>query len=331
MKSLKIFGSPFTIFYVVFAYTMAFSIWWAYLLFAKNEAAFREKIELDKIHFQERYGNNLVYEQTKAYLLQHQKYERQKVMIITEGSVFVILLLLGLLQVRKVFSKEIDLAAQQRNFLLSITHELKSPLAAIKLSLQTMSKRSLEPERSEKLIHNSLSDIDRLESLVENILLAAKIEREEHGLSKTEVNISSLVEDIAKRYTSNKKNVQVTFQIKPNILLETDMLGFTSVVINLIENAIKYSDPGKTVLITLDEDEAYVTLNVIDEGVGIPAEEREKVFQKFYRIGNEETRKTKGTGLGLYIVKRFIEIYDGTIAIASNQPQGTIFKLSLPR
>ncbi len=330
MKFLKIFSNPFTIFYLVFAYTIAFSIWWAYLLFAKNEAAFREKIELDKFHFQERNSADAVYEETEVYQVQLKKYERQKLMIVTEGGVFVVLLLLGLLQVRRVFSKEIELAAQQRNFLLSITHELKSPLSAIKVALQTMARRSLDAAKTEKLIFNSLGDIDRLESLVENILLAAKIEREEHGLSKVSINISELVESVARRYTNNKKKIVIETVIQPDVMLKTDAVGFTSVVINLIENALKYTEEKKKILVLLSAENNEVKLTVADEGIGIPVNERENIFKKFYRIGNEETRKTKGTGLGLYIVQRFVEIYNGSIAVKENSPQGSVLEISLP-
>lgn len=330
VKKSGLLSNPFSIFYFVFAYTIAFSIWWAYLLFAKNEAAFKEKIELDKIHFTERYGNVIAYETTKVYQLQFNKYKRQRVMIITEGGVFIALLLFGLLQVRRVFKKEISLVSQQKNFLLSITHELKSPLASIKVALQTMGLRNLEQEKSEKLINNSLNDIDRLESLVENILLAAKIERKEHGLSKIDIDVSELVEKLTKRFVNNKKKVQFFLNIQSGIILQTDPVGFTSIIINLIENALKYSSEGKKIEVVLEQADTNILLQIKDEGIGIPEAEREKVFEKFYRIGNEETRRTKGTGLGLYIVKRFVEIYEGEISVSDNQPSGTVFTLSFP-
>lgn len=248
-------------------------------------------------------------------------------MIITEGGVFILLLLLGLLRVRKVFLREMELAAQQRNFLLSITHELKSPLATIKLSLQTLTKRKLEPEQSEKLIGNSLLDLDRLESLVDNILFAAKIEREEPGLSSDEINISEIVRSVADRFSHNKKEIVISEEIKNDVYLNADTLAFTSVVINLIENAIKYSPEQTEIKVTLIEDEENTLLSIADNGIGISDEDKNKVFEKFYRVGNEDTRKTKGTGLGLYIVKRVVEIFNGEISIADNSPKGTVFNL----
>ena len=224
-----------------------------------------------------------------------------------------------------------ELAAQQRNFLLSITHELKSPLSTIKLSLQTMMKRKLEPEQTEKLTTNSLIDLDRLESLVDNILLAAKIEREEPGLSNDEINVSEIVRSVADRFSHNKKSISIQEEIKNDIYLNVDALGFTSVIINLIENAIKYSAEETTVRVALHEDEENIYLTIADNGIGISNENKKRVFEKFYRVGNEDTRRTKGTGLGLYIVKRIVEIYKGEITVEDNTPVGTIFNLRFPK
>lgn len=300
------------------------------MLYAKNETAFTERIELQRITFQKD-NPKLDYAASKDYKDLVSKYNRQKFMIVTEGGVFILLLLLGLLRVRKVFLREMELAAQQRNFLLSITHELKSPLATIKLSLQTLVKRKLEPQQSEKLIGNSLVDLDRLESLVDNILFAAKIEREEPGLGSDEINVSDIVRAVTDRYLHNKKAIAITGEIKPDLYLHADALGFTSVVINLIENAIKYSPEQTAMHVVLTEEGGSIVLKVADNGIGISGEDKNKVFEKFYRVGNEDTRKTKGTGLGLYIVKRVVEIYKGEISIKDNTPKGTVFTLRFPK
>jgi len=323
-------GSPFKTFYLVFAYILAFSLWWAYLLYAKNETAFNEKIELQKITFQKNH-DQLDFSSTKAYAEIVSKYHRQKFMIVTEGGVFILLLMLGLLRVRKVFLREMELASQQRNFLLSITHELKSPLATIKLSLQTLVKRKLEPEQSEKLIGNSLVDLDRLESLVDNILFAAKIERDQPGLGRDEINLSEIVRSVADRFTHNKKGIKIENEIENEIYLNADSLGFTSVVINLIENAIKYSPTETSVKIVLKQSEGDIYLIISDNGIGVSNDDKKRIFEKFYRVGNEDTRKTKGTGLGLYIVKRVVEIYKGEITVTDNTPKGSIFTIRLPR
>jgi signal transduction histidine kinase len=323
--------SPFKIFYLVFAYILAFSVWWAYLLFDKNETAFNEKIELNKINFEAKNVSKSLYVESAEYKLILEKYKRQKVMILSEGSFFILLLVLGLLQVRRTFKREIELAEQQRNFLLSITHELKSPLSSVKLSLQTMMKRVLEPEQKDKLLSNSISDVVRLESLVDNILFAAKIERNAHGFSNEDLNLSELTIIVIEKFLLNKKNITLKSTIQDSVYFNTDRMGYTSVLINLIENAIKYSEENSEVTIVLSDDETNIFLEVKDNGYGIPKEEKEKVFDKFYRVGNEDTRKSKGTGLGLYIVKRFVEIYNGTVELTDNIPNGSIFKITFPK
>lgn len=326
----KFFGrNPFVLFYIVSGYILVFTLWWGYLLASKNEQAFTEKVELNRVAY-EAQGNKMKYEDTDSYLKLYSKYERQKVMIVGEGAFFLILQVLGLLQVRSIFSKEIALAAQQRNFLHSITHELKSPLSSVKLSLETMMKRQLTPEQQGKLINNALGDVVRLEGLVDNILFAAKIERDTHGFANEEVNLSDIVELVAAKFRENKNRVSIRADVEEGIYYHTDQIGFTSVIINLIENAIKYSRPDTNVVVALRQADNSILLEVKDEGYGIPDAEKKKVFEKFYRIGSEDTRKTKGTGLGLFIVKRFVEIYKGKIELSDNTGGGSIFRLSFP-
>lgn len=320
---------PFKTFYAVFAYIVIFSLWWGYLLYAKNETAFIEKVELNEVRYRQTNPHEK-YILTKEYVMLHNKYKRQKLMIFLEGGVFVVLMLAGFVMVRRVFKKEIELAAQQRNFLHSITHELKSPLSTIKISLQTMLRRKLEQEQSEKLINNSLIDLDRLEGLVDNILFAAKIEQSQHGFAEDDINISQLTQHIAERFNNNKKGIKIIAHIAPDVYLHIDSMGYVSTVNNLIENAIKYSDEYSDVKVELNNKGNHIELCVADNGIGIPDDEKKKVFEKFYRIGNEDTRKTKGTGLGLFIVKRFVEIYKGNITIADNKPEGSVFTIQLP-
>jgi two-component system phosphate regulon sensor histidine kinase PhoR len=322
--------SPFLLFYIVFGYIIVFSMWWGYLLFSKNEQAFTEKVELDKINYASKH-NPVRYEETQSYLQLLTKYKSYRIMVLSEGLFFLFLQIIGLIQVRRIFGKEIELAAQQTNFLHSITHELKSPLSTVKLALQTLIKRTLEPEQKSKLVNNALSDVVRLESLVDNILFAAKIERDTHGFSDEEINLSDQVHAVVQKFEHNKKNILIRSLIRDDIYYTTDQMGFISVVMNLLENAIKYSDPDSVVDIDLADSDDAVTLSVRDQGYGIPDEYKRKVFDKFYRVGNEDTRKAKGTGLGLFIVGRFVEIYRGKITIIDNAPQGSVFSLSLPK
>ncbi len=249
-------------------------------------------------------------------------------MISGEGVVFISLLVIGIFQVRKTFKKEEELTLQQKNFLLSVTHELKSPIASSKLQLQTLLKHELEREKQKELINNAITDIERLNNLAENILLAAKIENNVHILHKEEYDISLYTTEIVKNAinTFNYKQ-KVSLTIEPGIQLKIDTMNFPSIVMNLFENAVKYSSADSPIIISLKKENHSIILSVVDEGSGISEIEKRNIFQKFYRVGNEETRKTKGTGLGLYIVKYLVEQHNGKIVVKDNLPKGSIFEV----
>jgi signal transduction histidine kinase len=249
-------------------------------------------------------------------------------MISSEGAVFIGLLLLGTYQIRKTFRKENELAARQKNFLLSVTHELKSPIASAKLQLQTLQHRELTKTQQLEIIQNTISDTERLHQLVENILLAANIENNIFSLNRESIDLSAYLEENLRQTIGlfNYKQ-KIVLDIEKDIRMKIDRTSFPSIVLNLFENAVKYSDPGSTITIGLKKHREGVVLSVKDEGRGIPAEEKKNIFEKFYRIGNEETRKTKGTGLGLFIVKHLVELYGASITVKDNVPKGTVFEI----
>jgi signal transduction histidine kinase len=254
---MKFSKNPFTLFYIVFAYIVTFSIWWAYLLYNKNETAFNEKIEINKIYFNSKQHAE-EYINTSEFSDLKQKYERQRSMIIMEGTVFILLLIGGLMIVKRVLTKELRLADLQRNFMLSITHELKSPLAAIKLNMQTVKGRDLEKEKSNKLIENSLSDVNRLETLIENILFASKLESDQNLHNKEELNLTETLHILIERFNKNAKKITIESQLEQDIYYHIDPIGFVSIVTNLIDNALKYSDQNKVIKILLEKAENTV-------------------------------------------------------------------------
>jgi signal transduction histidine kinase len=164
--------------------------------------------------------------------------------------------------------------------------------------------------------------------LVENILLAAKIENNFYTLHKEEYNLSEyLAEGMRQTIESFKYKQKVILDIEPSIFMEIDRTNFPSIILNLFENAVKYSPEDSTITIRLKKQNQKIILNVEDEGSGISDDEKNSIFGKFYRIGSEETRKTKGTGLGLYIVKYLVEQHNGTIKVKNNFPKGSNFEI----
>ena len=251
-------------------------------------------------------------------------------MVLGEGSVFLFLLCIGAYFIYASIKKEEKLREQQRNFLLSVTHELKSPLAAIKLSLQTILKRDLEKRMQASLLNNSLKDIERLDDLVENMLLATKIEGRTYSFPKEEFNLSELVAKIADRlqvHSCGEEQI-INVAIEKGIKVMGDKFALSSVVTNLVENAVKYSGPCAEVAVKLCQIDGKPVLTVTDKGPGIPDAEKMLIFDKFYRVGDENVRKAKGTGLGLFIVKEVLQNHDADISVKDNVPQGAIFEVT---
>lgn len=251
-------------------------------------------------------------------------------MIMGEGSVFLFLLCVGGYFLHQSIKKEERLHEQQTNFLLSVTHELKSPLAAIKLSLQTIIKRDLDKARQTSLLNNSLKDIERLDDLVENMLLATKIENRSYSFPKEEFDFSELVQKIAGRLQIHTCDCDqnIATNIAPGVKIVGDPFALSSVITNLLENAVKYSGPCALVSVGLTTVNGHAFLTVADNGPGIADDEKMLIFDKFYRVGDEKVRKAKGTGLGLFIVKEVLQNHDADISVKDNVPQGTIFEVT---
>ena len=249
-------------------------------------------------------------------------------MILGEAAVFLMIFSVGAFKLHQALNKERKLHTQQKNFLLSVTHELKSPLASIKLYLQTILKRDLDLKHQHYFINNSLKDIERLDDLVENMLMATKIDNKSYSFPKELLNFSELVEKIAERLQVHACNSQVILtEIQKNVRLTGDKFALTSVVTNLIENAIKYSPSCAEVQVKVAARNGNVCFEVADKGMGISDLEKTRIFEKFYRVGSEDTRKTKGTGLGLFIVKQVLDKHQAQIKVINNHPSGTVFEV----
>lgn len=314
---------PLFVFYILVAYVLVQFAWWTFSMFQLNNEISKLKNEL----------NLLKVESTEEISIQgneiNEKLRKRWIMISSEGAVFIGLLLLGVYRIRKTFKKESDLANRQRNFLLSVTHELKSPIASAKLQLQTLQKRELEKSQQQEIIASAISDTERLNNLVENILLAARIDNSSFQIHKERINLSLyLSENMNQMIRLFNYHQKIILNIDNEIYFDIDRTTFPSIILNLFENAVKYSPHDSTITLTLKRNKENIILQIADTGVGVSDTDRNKIFEKFYRAGNEDTRKTKGTGLGLYIVKHIIELHNGSIIVKNNIPKGSIFEVT---
>lgn len=323
---------PLFVFYVLVLYIFASFTWWATLHVKKNKQTFQDKVRIMELEFDKEGLDLSLIPQTKSYQDLEDKLEGQNWMILGEGLVFLVLLAVGTWKIHAGFQKELMLNRQQRNFLLSITHELKSPIAGIKLALQTLLSRDIPPDKQRQLMGNSLRDANRLQNLVDNLLMAAKLENETVTFAREEQNLSELLENIYGPLQGQFGHIrQFEKNIAPDLYIAGDKTALVSIFTNLIENAVKYSEKNDQILLWANKDKEGVKVRVQDTGIGIAESERKRVFRKFYRVGNEDTRTTKGTGLGLFIVKELVERHKGRIQVKGNQPKGSQFVVSFPK
>lgn len=259
----------------------------------------------------------------------NQKLKSRTMQYVGEGATFLIVILIGAAVVYGSFVRRMMVSKQQNNFMLAVTHELKSPVAAIKLNLQTLEKHQLNEEKRKMLIDRCISESNRLNDLCNNMLFTSQIEGRQYKPAMETFSLSvvaeEMVADIAMRYS---RRFQEEIDAGCKVVGDAPMLRIA--ISNLLENAIKYTPASLPITITLTHKPPMAMLSIADEGPGIPDSEKKRIFDKFYRIGNEDTRKTKGTGLGLYLSSKIVEQHKGRITVTDNTPSGSIFHIQLP-
>lgn len=304
------------VYWVLLFYMIAALVWWFIALQNQNSLmANMRLVELKK--------DEPAYLQ-KVEIIEDSR-QRKTTQYIGEGSTFLALILLGAVFVFRAVRKQIKLSQQQQNFMMAVTHELKTPIAITRLNLETLQKRQLQEETQQKLISNTLQETERLNSLCNNILLAAQLEAGLNASSKQEINFTELVEDCVGDFVNRYSKRKINSDISECVYINGEEILLQMLVNNLLENALKYSPKEAPILIVLKEINDKINLQIIDEGIGIVEADKKKVFDKFYRAGDENVRTAKGTGLGLYLCKKIMQGHRGYISITDNKPQGSIF------
>jgi signal transduction histidine kinase len=253
--------------------------------------------------------------------------------LLAVGTTFLVLLLVGVVVYLLLSIKSVRLTQRQSNFIDSVTHELKSPIASLKLYLQTLTRRKVSHEQAEEFHRAMLEDLERLDGLINHLLDAARIGRVPAATPLEEVDLSQLLGSIAhtscQQYHLNHDAVElrlqpVTMTARPNDL--------EMIFRNLIDNALKYSGPQPKVEVNVTANNGRVTTRIADNGPGIPINLRRKIFGRFVRLGSELERKQAGMGLGLFIVRQLVRNMRGKITVRGRgSQQGTVFEVDLPR
>jgi K+-sensing histidine kinase KdpD len=315
-----------TLYVLLLAYIIAALVFWGLSLNKQSKQIFyQEKLLLIKQTDSARHPSTYI---ARLHDLEIKR-NRRGSQYIGEGSTFLLIILIGAAVVYSSFKRSTKLSKQQNNFMLAVTHELKSPIAAIKLNLQTLQRHELEEAKKDMLVKRSIQEANRLNDLCNNMLIASQMEGRQYVAAREPLNFTELVETSLRDYTVRYPN-RFEESVIANCNLNGDKLLLHMAINNLLENAVKYTPEDKPITVSLTVKNNVAIFQVADMGSGISNKEKRKIFNKFYRVGNEETRKTKGTGLGLYLTSKIVKQHNGIISVKDNTPSGAIFEICLP-
>jgi len=270
----------------------------------------------------------------------HQRVMRFGALILASAIAAII----GFLAARRAFRRQLHLSEMKSNFVSSVSHELRAPIASVRLMAEGLERGKIQdPGKQHEYFRFIVQECRRLSSLIENVLDFSRIEqgRKEYEFEPTDV--AALAEQTVRLMNTyaDERQIRILFQVKGGPLpVEMDGKAIQQALVNLIDNAIKHSVSGSTITVGLDFGNAaalqagqatqQVHLWVEDHGEGIPPEEHERIFERFYRLGSELRRETQGVGIGLSIVKHIVEAHGGKIIVRSAPGQGSRFTIVLP-
>lgn len=255
-------------------------------------------------------------------------YIKKKRAFYSEVIFFTILVISGVIWVFGKLESLLNLNKMQNNFLLSVTHEFKTPLTAIKLSAQTLMHRKPEETLKMALVQQMVNNSDRLDELLDNVMLATRIDSKSYKFDMHRMDITELINK-----TADLLLVEPYFQGKfkfdeQPMLITGDEMSLKLVFSNLFQNAIKYAGSDSEIEVKYRFDDNGFTISVSDNGKGVNPKEHKAIFKKFYRVGDENTRETKGTGLGLFLVKQILKSHKAEISAEPNKPRGITFNIN---
>jgi signal transduction histidine kinase len=252
-------------------------------------------------------------------------------LILTEGLLLLISILVGVYVIFLYWKRQSSLVREQRQFISQVTHELKSPLASLQLHLETLRRHQPSPERQAAFLETMLSDAGRLNGLIDNLLSANRVGQRHWRLDLQPIDFSDFVEKYFRdRQFTLPKAGKLALEITPGIHASIDPDAMETVLRNLLENSVLYSDGSPDITVTLTSDGDRCCLALTDLGRGIEGNEQKKIFNMFYRI-RRKNENIRGSGLGLFIVSATVRRHHGQVKVESKgQGQGTTFRILLP-
>lgn len=309
------------IYWLMLVYIIAALVWWFVSLIHQNQSIADQRdlnLEIRKTAMTE-----AAYSQEKHFIADEKKRDTRK--YVAEGITFLILIFVGAVFVYRSVRRQFKVQLQQQHFMMAVTHELKTPIAVVKLNLETLQKYHLDPEKQKRMIRTTLDETARLNTLTSNILVSSQLEGGGYISAKEDLDLSDLLKDCIRDFRNRFPDRVFTELVENDADVKGDALLLQMLINNLLENAVKYSPRESPITAVLGKNPGNIELQIIDEGPGIKEEEQKKIFNKFYRIGNEETRKTQGTGLGLYLCQKIAKDHNADITVTNQSPRGSKF------
>ena len=227
--------------------------------------------------------------------------------------------------------KNLDQSRQE--FVSNVSHELKTPLTSIRvLADSLMGMENAPAELYQEFMQDISAEIDREGKIIDDLLTLVKMDKSSPDLNIAQTSINGLLEQILKRLTpiAKRRNIEITYESKREVSADVDEVKLSLALSNLVENAIKYNNPGGKVQVTVCSDKEQICIQVMDNGSGIPADMKERVFEPFFRVDKSRSRALGGVGLGLALVREIVRVHDGAIRVLDNSNGGTTFEILFP-
>lgn len=311
----------FIIFVALVVFTVAQAAWWI---------VFMARLVDEKVDIARELGGSTAYIEAM-----HQQEIHRQIMIGSEGVVFLLIVLAGAFLIYRSLTRTVELRFRQQNFLMAVTHELKTPIASIRVYLDTLQSDRIAIERKAEIMPRLRADVARLEQLVERVLEAGRFERSGYRLNREVFNLADLVRQRVRAFEEVPSDgpVEVAATIPDRVMFNGDRAATGRAIDAILENALKYRDGDRLrVTVELAVEGGGVQIRIGDNGIGIDAPELRRIFERFYRVGNELTRRTSGTGLGLYLCREIVRAHGGDVTAASaGAGTGTVFTIQLKR
>lgn len=313
--------TAFITFVVMVVFVVALAAWWVVLM---------ARLADEKVDIAEQLGANQEFVEQL-----HQEEITRQIMLGSEGSVFLLTVLLGIWLIYRALHQTEVLRRRQENFLMAVTHELKTPLASMSVYLDTLQSDKIPSAKKQAVVPRLQQDLRRLERLVEDILEAGRFETGEFKPNRQRVDLGALLNSSAERlidYAGTAAAVKLKREIESEVWVNVDTPIISRAIGAVLDNAVKYSGRSDAeIRISLRRHQHRAVISIRDNGAGIAQNELESIFDRFYRIGHELTRAKGGTGLGLYLSREMIRAHGGNVVARSLGPgHGAEFVITLP-